>query len=401
MSDASTPEPAPSRAIGLIVFAVTLLAVFAAVEWISRSLIPRGHFVWPPGFEITFDAGEVIAHGVEFPATLSINDIGMRGDLPTDTNRYRVLAVGGSTTICVYLDDAVTWPFLLQKRLRDALGPDAAWVGNAGRPGHKTDHHILQVEALLDEHPGIDRVVLLLGFNDFVPYLTTLTHPQWSIQPSDRDLKVMAFSLFPGWDADTPWYRRNFIGRALSRLDWTPLPGTEEMRPMDEKGVFQSRLRGYRQRAGRFVDTLPELTGGLSAYVANVKRIVAIADARGAEVLLLTQPTLWRDDLQPDERSLLWGGGPPFFALSDGADYYSASALAEGMALYNEALLRLCADDRARCLDVAAAIPRTTDFFFDDAHFTEKGSAAMATLIADHLLAHRRPDDTGDTPESH
>jgi lysophospholipase L1-like esterase len=379
-------KPEPSRSTGLVVFAVSLLLMAALVEWTSRRLLPDGYFVWPPGFHMTFDASDVIEHGVTFPSELTINALGMRGDLPGEEPAYRILAIGGSTTICVYLDDAHAWPYLLQERLNDLLGPSQVWVGNVGRPGHKTVHHILQVEKLLDQYPEVDAVILLVGINDFLPYLVEVTDPAANLVPTPEQELGMAFSVFPGWDADTPWYRRNLIGRALWRLSWRPIRGTEKLQPMDAHGVFQAALRHYRQRAGRLVDALPDLEPGRAGYAQNLRRIIAAARERGVQVVLVTQPTLWRSGLSKAEQALLWGGGPPFWALREGADYYSVEALAEGMARYNDALLEVCGEGGAICIDAAAGIPQSGEFFFDDAHFTEAGSARLAGLIASGLL---------------
>jgi lysophospholipase L1-like esterase len=322
---------------------------------------------------------------VTFPSELTINALGMRGDLPGEGPVYRILAIGGSTTICVYLDDAYAWPYLLQERLNDLLGPSQVWVGNVGRPGHKTVHHILQVEKLLPQYPEVDAVILLVGINDLLSWLV-LPDPAANLVPTPEQELGMAFSVFPGWDADTPWYRRNLIGRALWRLSWRPIRGTEKLQPMDAHGVFQAALRHYRQRAGRLVDALPDLEPGRADYVQNLGRIVDVARERGVQVVFVTQPTLWRAALPADEQALLWGGGPPFWALREGADYYSVGALAEAMARYNASLLEVCRERGVGCIDAASGIPHRSEFFFDDAHFTEAGSARLAGLIASGLL---------------
>jgi hypothetical protein len=152
------------------------------------------------------------------------------------------------------------------------------------------------------------------------------------------------------------------------------------------RGSFQAAIRRFRQRGGRRSD-LPDLEAGRGEYATNVGRIIDAARERGARVVLATQPTLWRDGLGPAEESLLWAGGPPFYAWKDGAAYFDTEALARGMVQFNTTLLEVCAERGAVCIDAAAEIPRTTEFFYDDAHFTEAGSARLARLIADRLLA--------------
>jgi len=317
---------------------------------------------------------------------LTINAAGMRGDLPSEANLYRILSIGGSTTICVYLGDAHAWPYVLQTRLNDALGPEAVWVGNVGRPGHQTVHHVLQVEKLLPQHPEIDAVVLLIGINDLLTYVSRVSYPRHTLNPTPRQQMLMAFSIFPGWDDDTPWYERHFAGRMRSLATWRPIPGTGKLQPMDEKGNFVRTLRAHRTKAGRMRPQLPKLEAGLAEYAEHVSQIVDTAQRQDVRLLLLTQPTLWSDSLSPADRDLLVFGGPPMNALRDGAAYYSAGALAAGMARFNERLIAVCRERGVECLDVASQIPRHRDFFYDDAHFTEQGSARLASLVANYLL---------------
>jgi hypothetical protein len=370
-----------------IVFAASLLVVLLALEGISRLLIPNLYFVWPPNFSMTFDATENIPNGVTFPSQLTINAAGMRGDLPSDDQGYRILAVGGSTTICVYLDDSQAWPLLLQHDLNQSLGRDEVWVGNVGRPGHRSDHHVLQVEKLLDQYPDIDMVVSLVGINDLLTSLPANDKgPVRAPVQTERQMLVMSFSLFPGWDDNTPWYQRNLFGRINRLSTWRPLPGTEKLQPMDEKGEFVATLRRYRQRAGSLRHEPPDLREQRSVYATNLNRMADITQSRNVRLLLVTQPTLWSGELTAAERKLLWAGGPPFFRLRDGASYFSAESLASAMQSFNDTLLKVCGDRNLECFDAATRMERTTDNFYDDAHFTERGSATLAGLVSDYLL---------------
>lgn len=378
------------RLPALAVLAVSCFFVLAIVEAASRLLIPNRYFVWPPNFSARFDAGGVITHGVAFPGELTINAAGMRGDLPSDATEYQILAVGGSTTICVYLDDARAWPYLLQQKLNRAIGREAVWVGNVGRPGHNTVQHILQVEKLIDQDPDIDLVVLLLGINDLIAHLSSVRYPEQSLVPNAHQKLVMSFSFFPGWDDDTPWFERNLIGRVRRLSSWRPLPGTSDLQPMDEKGRFVASLRGFRQRAGEIRTILPDLSAGRTEYAARLREIAEIARRRGVRILFMTQPTLWSGSLSVEQRRLLWAGGPPLHKLRDGATYLAVEALAEGMAQFNETLLSVCREENIECLDVAARIEHSPAMMYDDAHFTDRGSALLASMMADYLLEEGR-----------
>ncbi len=86
------------------------------------------------------------------------------------------------------------------------------------------------------------------------------------------------------------------------------------------------------------------------------------------------------------ERDLIWMGGTDFFHLKRGKPYYSAAALAEAMTIYNDALLDVCRKRGLECVDMAAMVPKTAQVFYDDAHFTDYGSAIVAERLAEYLL---------------
>ena len=155
---------------------------------------------------------------------------------------------------------------------------------------------------------------------------------------------------------------------------------------MDAKGEFYSVVRGYRKAASVYRQKLPDISGAVRKYTRNLELIVDRAASAERRVIFLTQPTVWRDGMTQAERDLLWAGGTDFFHLKRGKPYYSAEALAEAMALYNEALLDVCAKRGVDCLDLAEQVPRTVDTFYDDAHFTEAGADIVATQVADYLL---------------
>jgi lysophospholipase L1-like esterase len=376
-------------------FALAGLALGAAiVEACCRLALDDGYYVWPPGLEMTLEPDPEIVPGVSGTSRLTINGLGMRGDAFGDDPQYRILAVGGSTTWCAYLDDAETWPQLVEERLDAVLGSGAVWVGNVGKPGHTTVQHVLQVEKLLEQHPRIDAVVLLVGVNDLL--VSLLPASAWSAglargrgsgskQAADAALRS-AFSVLPRGSVDGPWHERTGLGHWWASRH-PEAPAEAAAARITPRGESVLRWRAYRRRASRFREDLPDLSAPLERYARDLEAIAAEARARGVRPIFLTQPTLWSAELSDAEEDLLWMGGPPLDRLENGAVYYSAGALAAGMRLYNERLLRTCREHGVECLDVAARLPRDTTVFYDDAHFTEEGARLLAGLVAQELLA--------------
>jgi lysophospholipase L1-like esterase len=364
-------------------FAASFLFLLALVEALLRIGASEDFHVWPPHFQRTFRVEHI--DGVSIPSALTINAQGMRGDLLNPSARYRLLAVGGSTTISVYLDDSVAWPYQLQTRLNAKLGAGATWVGNVGRPGHTTTQHLLQVEKLLAQHPQIDAVLLLIGANDLlIPLGWGIAPPSKKPDTSTHARLRAAFSDFPGQDADAPWYLRNAVGRLWRLRSWLPVT---QLPVMDEAASFMQRVRRHRERSGRLLPAMPDLSDFLADYVRRVNQIIDIVERAGVRPILLTQPVLWRPGLTEEEHKLLWMGGPAIDRLSDGADYYSVEALMAGMQAYNDALLGVCRARGVECVDLASALPKTTRVFYDDAHFTNHGATRVAEHLARYLLA--------------
>lgn len=370
------------RRLALSLF--TLLIALGALEAFLRVRFADRFYVWPPYWQRTMRPDPEVVHGVHGPSRFTVNGLGMRATPFGPDPQYRLLAVGGSTTICTYLDDEEAWPRLVQERVNEALGAGTLWVGNVGRPGHATSQHVLQVEKLLDQHPELHGVILLVGVNDLIVTLNLRRNPIKLPGPGEALKQAFAF---PGWDPESPWYQRTGIGRLWRTRQWeAALPGRD--RRIQDGSAFNVALwRSYRRHASVFLDALPDLTTALENYERNLRELVDIARAHGERILFLSQPTLWKPDLAPDLEALLWMGGPGVGQMKDGAEYYSAGALAKGMRQYNETLLRVCRERGVECLDVAARLPKDGSIFWDDAHFTEEGSRRLAQLVADYLLA--------------
>ncbi len=57
------------------------------------------------------------------------------------------------------------------------------------------------------------------------------------------------------------------------------------------------------------------------------------------------------------------------------------------MAAFNRTLLRVCRARKIECIDVSTRMPKEGDFFWDDVHYTERGSQRVAEIVAARLLA--------------
>src|SRR5439155_10586195 len=143
-------------------------------------------------------------------ARFTTNSLGLRGrdPGPMGARGLRLLAVGGSTTECLYLDDGATWPALVERNLTRRLGGEPVWVGNAGISGANARDHVVQVKYLLPQYRPVDVVLVLVGVNDLTVRLSA------GIEYTPRPP--------PTSSAEEPLQIRRAFARAPGRLNETP-----------------------------------------------------------------------------------------------------------------------------------------------------------------------------------
>lgn len=350
-------------------------------EAVLRLFWRDAYCVWPPHLHQELHPNPDIMPGVSGTSRFEINSIGMRADELSEDRDFRILALGGSTTECLYLDQTEAWPHLLQER----LGP-RAWVGNAGRSGLHTRHHRLQAEKLLDQLPRMEAVIVLTGVNDFSLRLSQDTAWRPADFTSAKDLSRLmqeAFAIRPPWFVEGPFYKRTIFWQMSKRLGRTLRSGGATQ---DAPGRVYEVWRRHRREAPRVRQQLPDLGPALAEYADNLRAIARSAARHHTRIVFVTQPSLWRDDLPPNLQRLLWLGGVGPFQKEAGHEYYSVSALAAGMDAYNRTLLATCRrTPGAVCLDLATLLPKDTSVFYDDVHFNEMGSRQVAEILAERL----------------
>lgn len=378
---------------------VTLALAALAVALIGSELVLRRFLPAPnvyrvhwPGLHAVFHPNSELMPGVSGTAHFEVCSLGVRAPRPPVAGEIPILAVGGSTTEETMLDLDETWTQRV-RRMTTAAAP--LWVGNAGRSGHGTREQLLPVHELLRTVPETRVLLLLVGGNDFLRRLAEdAAYDPGAVQRADFEqiTTPRAFASFPAvFRRGDPFWRRSELWRRLARgfldlrLAWAARrAGLVQVSAVDAIAAW----RDQRRHAAGFRDTLPDLGPALAEYAANLTEIVRRVRAAGAEPLLLTQPTIWRADLPPELVDTLWLGGIGDFRRPGvRADYYTPSALAEGMARYNAALLEVCAKVGAPCLDLAPRIPKDGSAFDDDMHFTEAGAERVAREVSAALAS--------------
>jgi hypothetical protein len=280
------------------------------------------------------------------------------------------------------LDDSVAWTHLLETGLDTTADGRTIWVGNVGHGGATTRDHVLHVKYLLAQYPRIDVVVSLVGVNDMAAALRQAWDYQLPAPVMEGSAEAAqlrhAFVNGPAtsgmpWYKTTAWWR---LGRRAAGA-WRRFLAA----PVNDR--TSSRLepaRRSRRTIGASIDSLPPLDRPLFEFKRNLNAMVTLAAAAGAQVVFVTQPSVWRPRMTDAEQHRLWFGwvGPDWYSARA---YYTPGALSRAMTAYNRTLLDVCRERNLACVDAARMLPGDSSVFVDDVHFTERGSRLLAQAL--------------------
>lgn len=314
------------------------------------------------------------------------NSDGIRGDEIPRGNVHRILAIGGSTTECLFLDQSKSWPGLLQNKL-NARGGGKVWVGNAGVSGHTSRQHVLYMKYFLPQHPEIKTVLMMVGCNDLQSRLSRggISVPQ---PGNDLDLEgkllPQAFFLISERQAkNAPFFKKTgfwMLGRHVKRV----LFQSENIE--ENEGAAYVEWRKNRRSALSIRNKLPDLKVALEEYVENTDAIIDLAQKYSVRLVFMTQPAMWRRNMPRGLQDLLWFGWIGESQTKNTKVYYSIEVLEEGMKLYNDALMATHRRRNVECVDLAGLLPKDATVFYDDVHFNESGARKVAEILEAYLL---------------
>ena len=127
------------------------------------------------------------------------------------------------------------------------------------------------------------------------------------------------------------------------------------------------------------------MQNALDEFERNLDSMIAFSARQNIKLIFVTQSALYHPAMDSFELNLLWMGGKNDFQNNPSATYYSPSALAQGIALYNNKLKEVCKRRSIQLIDLDADLPRSTAVFYDDCHFNERGAQKVAEIIAAHF----------------
>ncbi len=356
----------------LILFLFSTSIALVAGELLLRIAAPHDmyHSVYPNlNYRTPNTKGKF--PGLSDSITVTSNEFGYRSPSYFSKSRYGILALGGSTTICLALNDHETWTYVLEKKLNTSLDIGVT-IGNAGHTGFNSAHHYLQLKHLEPQFEGIKMVLVLVGINDYLRFFA-LGNDYFTTQ-QDTTLFRTSFVRYPR-TANKHWYQRTEWWMHLRDFKNYRL-FKNRFNTNDDK-LYRSileRMEAYKQ--AKKVDKLPNLDFLLEDYTKNLRKIAQLAKSRHLELVFITQPTLWKTEMDSLELSI--SSISP--KLIDGIAR-TPTANARGMKLLNDQLAQIAKEEKVHLIDLASFTPKDTSVFYDHCHYNISGAQKIADIL--------------------
>lgn len=298
------------------------------------------------------------------------NSLGFRGpDIPEKINDYlSIIAVGGSTTECFYLSDGNDWPSALERKLKDIS--NNVWVNNAGFDGHSTfGHKILIDDFILKIKPDI--ILFLVGANDVgredlnkgydrrISSKSYNSNKENILQKSELyNLIRNVFRVMKAREMEVQHKEIDLLKLEIFKIDEN-----------DKNIILQHHkefLDNYKKRVNLLIDSCIE---------ANI------------EPILITQPLLWGDLIDPVTK----------VNLAELKTKKEQNGLVQWqiLELYNDIIRKLAKEKHLLLIDLAKKMPKDSRYYYDDYHFTNSGAEKVAEIIFSEMKNHKTNTFTG------
>ena len=304
-----------------------------------------------------------------------VNRWGFKGDeieLQKPRDVVRIFFFGGSTVHCGTVPFENTHVRLLEKRLQRDYPGLKLEVQNLAAEWHTTQHDVIKLVFDAREFSP-DLVIMFHGINDLVRSFENNVFAEGPYRHDYRHYYGAAANLArPGRTAI------NFFNTAGGH--WCSDFRFQQVRLAGPEG---NGLNGMltmffaKSEPVEFSDWK-----SLPAFERNQREFIRVAHQAGMEVMLATQPSLYRADLSKTDQEVL---AFPKAHISN-RKHASLASMIAGMDKFNQATRAIAKEEQVHFADLEHAVPKTTEFMYDDVHFTRVGNERVAATIGDEIV---------------
>ena len=367
LADGRTLEISPGRKRAyLVTLCIAALVLTESYFQVRKAMQPPGRV---PDYLLGFHPHlQIIPH----PFTYSgVNQHGFRGpeiERAKAPGVYRIFFLGGSTTFNPFHKFEETYPRRFERLLRESYPERKIEVQNAGMSWYTSQHSLIN---------------FLTRVQDFQPDLVIVCH---AINDLVRSFSPSRFAISGyGYRSDYS----HFLGpqaELFADLEHQREPGlADSVVILREATRFFARCYAsdLRFRSQPLAEWDVKKFPSLNAFRRNLINLCDIAAARNVQLVLVTQPHLYTDDLSEEERGVLWF---PKNMGTDGSRQATGASMKRGIEMFNNATRDLARRKGVPLADMENAVPKTLDYFTDEVHYTAKGTSILASKMVEEII---------------
>jgi hypothetical protein len=267
-----------------------------------------------------------------------------------DTNSFRIVCVGGSTT--EFRDTkGNSWPDYLDSILNNSGGLPKVHVLNCGMQWYSTLHLLIHYQTNIRRYKP-DLLIVMEAINDLLP---NADQSDFSYGRFRDD-----YGHFYGPVGGLVGVKRTFTGFIVSNF----------------RRIWYQPVRTLLE-----LDSFP----GLTTYERNIKTIIDLARMDGTDVIVMTQPTSLKNEMSNDEvRQLTMVN----FETIGHKTRWSYRTAWRGMEQYNNRIRDIAYKQGVQLIDLEKIVPKNNEYFKDDVHYRDKAFPLVAATIAGELTTH-------------
>ena len=297
------------------------------------------------------------------------NQWGFRGEEITKKKPegvYRIFVVGGSTVFCDRVAFEDSHVRILEKKLRNAYPENDIQVQNVGMHWHTTLHSLIKIATILPEF-NPDLIILYHAINDlsrsfpnkrftFRPYQSDYSH---YFGPLSGIINAYLSQDFPVNLALLRVVRQKYFSH-LSRCWFSDI-----------------------RRPKKFEEYPNTSWKSIPSFERNLRNIVQIAKAMNIDLILASQPFLFRKDLTnaDKEKLIMWN-----HMLSENRKKPTMESMAMGMNRYNGISRTIAEEHGVPFCDLETRVPKTFEYFLDGVHYTAAGNRIIGESLAEFVI---------------
>ena len=329
---------------------------------LSPALIDRDFKTMIPSMYKVVDVKAGIP-GISGKQTITTDSKGFRVTKNIDygnDSSFRIFAIGGSTTMQVYLDDLKTWTHLSQENLSKKTSIDIEVI-NTGVSGLRAKHHLATLRNIIGLHP--DLVVFLVGLNDWN------WHIKNAFQKDTGRLKINHYR-------NNYFLKKSLIGNFILIVSNSMSINKKSNKPLlrEDHGQYFTKQRGSLSRPN-IVSFTPE--GVHKDYIKYLSDISDICSKNKIKCMFITQPTGYQSNATENFKKGFWMTPPNELYTLKFKNMVAISSL------YNSFLMKFAVDNGHYTCDAALKLRPTVDNFSDDCHFNTSGAQNMSNIISE------------------